>query len=153
MQQKTSERGTGGLHLRLLPPLLSSRWAELRFLATPCYVIAMDSAGNVLARLRRGWTRTNHFLGGDWSAVERIVEIGGKSRGWPIVEGLVLGALSNHIEENPKYWLQPSSERWLRFAEIASRAPYLVYIVIALIAGLLTVAAYRRLVTRKKRQS
>jgi len=48
VQQKTSEQGIGGLHLRLLPP--SSRWVELSPLAALGDVIVRDSSGNMLAR-------------------------------------------------------------------------------------------------------
>jgi len=82
-------------------------------------------------------------LSGNWSAVERIVEIGERSRGWPITEDLVLWALSNHLEENPRYWLSPQSEHWLRFAEVLSKYPYIIYVAVAAVA-LATAGLYKR---------
>ena len=83
-------------------------------------------------------------LSGNWSAVERIVEIGERCRGWPITEDLVLWALSNHIEENPRYWLQPSSEHWLHFADALSKYPYATYMALAVVVLAVAIGLYKR---------
>lgn len=83
-------------------------------------------------------------LSGNWSAVERIVEIAERSRWWPITEDLVLWALSNHLEENSMYLIQPRSEHWLRFAEVLSRYPYATYVAIAVVALAVAVSLYKR---------
>jgi len=114
--------------------------------APDTYVKAMALAERL--RPRAAWLlqsmAESAALSGNWSAVEHIVEIGERSRGWPITEHLALWALSNHLEENPRYWLKPSSEHWLRIAELLSNYPYVTYVAMALLALALTIVIRRR---------